>query len=150
MRLKVCLNRLHILVPNNRAAHVGHLLSLLWTLLCCTYLMIYICKHVRPFICRCESVFLSSSETHKSTRGVKKQPLPMTVTPDAPVLIQYVCPGSRSPALPRMFLTSYFPRSTTRQSSSASATVNMWPWSTKPVIRVHFSKLRFMHHLKAE
>ncbi len=26
----------------------------------------------------------------------------------------------------------------------------VWPWSTKPVIRVHFSKLRFMHHLRAE
>ncbi len=26
----------------------------------------------------------------------------------------------------------------------------MWPWSTKPVIRVNFLKLRFMHHLKAE
>ncbi len=26
----------------------------------------------------------------------------------------------------------------------------MWPWTTKPVIRVNFSKLRFMHHLKAE
>ncbi len=27
---------------------------------------------------------------------------------------------------------------------------NMWPWSTKPVIRVNFVKLRCMHHLKAE
>ncbi len=26
----------------------------------------------------------------------------------------------------------------------------MWPWTTKPVIRVNFSKLRFIHHLKAE
>ncbi len=25
-----------------------------------------------------------------------------------------------------------------------------WPWSTKPVISVHFSELRFIHHLKAE
>ncbi len=24
----------------------------------------------------------------------------------------------------------------------------MWPWTTKPVIRVNFLKLRFMHHLK--
>ncbi len=27
---------------------------------------------------------------------------------------------------------------------------HMWPWSTKPVIRVNFSKLRVIHHLKAE
>ncbi len=27
---------------------------------------------------------------------------------------------------------------------------NMWPWTTKPVIRVHFSKLRFIHHVTAE
>ncbi len=27
---------------------------------------------------------------------------------------------------------------------------DMWPWTTKPVLRVHFIKLRFMHHLKAE
>ncbi len=26
----------------------------------------------------------------------------------------------------------------------------IWPWSTKAVTRVHFWKLRFMHHLKAE
>ncbi len=26
----------------------------------------------------------------------------------------------------------------------------MWLWTTKPVIRVNFSKLRFIHHLKAE
>ncbi len=31
-----------------------------------------------------------------------------------------------------------------------SWTSNMWPWSTKPVIKVNFEKLRFMHHLKAE
>ncbi len=27
---------------------------------------------------------------------------------------------------------------------------NMCPWSTKPVIRVNFEKLRFMHHVEAE
>ncbi len=26
----------------------------------------------------------------------------------------------------------------------------MWPWTTKPVIRANFSKLRFIHNLKAE
>ncbi len=26
----------------------------------------------------------------------------------------------------------------------------MWPWTTKSVIRVNFSKLRFIHHLEAE
>ncbi len=25
----------------------------------------------------------------------------------------------------------------------------MWPWTTKPVLSVHFSKLRFIHNLKA-
>ncbi len=33
---------------------------------------------------------------------------------------------------------------------SNSFSYHMWPWSTKPVIRVHFWKLRFMHHLEAE
>ncbi len=28
--------------------------------------------------------------------------------------------------------------------------IYLLPWSTKPVISVNFSKLRFMHHLKAE
>ncbi len=28
--------------------------------------------------------------------------------------------------------------------------IYMWPWSTKPVLRVNFVQLRFMHHLKAE
>ncbi len=31
-----------------------------------------------------------------------------------------------------------------------AAFYKMWPWTTKPVIRVNFLKLRFMHHLKAE
>ncbi len=26
----------------------------------------------------------------------------------------------------------------------------LWPWTTKPVIRVNFSNLRFIHHLKGE
>ncbi len=28
--------------------------------------------------------------------------------------------------------------------------LHLWPWITKPVIRVKFSKLRFIHHLKAD
>ncbi len=34
--------------------------------------------------------------------------------------------------------------------TSYAFTSQIWPWSTKPVIRVNFSKLRCMHHLKAE
>ncbi len=36
------------------------------------------------------------------------------------------------------------------QSQSVSDCLYMCPWRTKPVIRVNFVKLRFMHHLKAE
>ncbi len=28
--------------------------------------------------------------------------------------------------------------------------IHMWPWTTKPVLSVNFSKLRFIHHMKAE
>ncbi len=30
------------------------------------------------------------------------------------------------------------------------STAHMWPWTTKPVLNVNFSKLRCIHHLKAE